>query len=79
MSMFSGALVLLQRCNGFPNAKMPRSRKRHHSRSRSKTRSRSLSGDRGHDKAKKPSSHEKDGKRRRLEESVASPQKRSIR
>ncbi|XP_048517476.1 chromatin assembly factor 1 subunit A isoform X1 [Dendroctonus ponderosae] len=58
--------------------RMPRSRKRHHSRSRSKTRSRSLSGDRGHDKAKKPSSHEKDGKRRRLEESVASPQKRSI-
>ncbi|XP_050304725.1 chromatin assembly factor 1 subunit A-like isoform X2 [Anthonomus grandis grandis] len=63
--------------NRFCNPQMPKSRKRHHSRSRSKTRSRSPSRDRSYEKEKKPNSHEKDGKRRRLDE-IDSPQKRSL-
>ncbi|KAL1509509.1 hypothetical protein ABEB36_004226 [Hypothenemus hampei] len=64
--------------NKFTQSAMPRSRKRHHSRSRSKSRSRSHSKDRNYERVRKQSPHEKDGKRRRLDDIVDSPHKRSI-
>ncbi|XP_060525220.1 chromatin assembly factor 1 subunit A [Cylas formicarius] len=54
---------------------MPRSRKRHHS--HSKSRSRSHSRDRSSERHKRIDSHEKDGKRRKID-SLDSPHKRSL-
>ncbi|XP_066150724.1 chromatin assembly factor 1 subunit A-B isoform X1 [Euwallacea fornicatus] len=61
------ATVIWGKFNHLSKNNMPRSRKRHYSRSRSRSESRSPSGDRGHDRIRKPGSHEKDGKRRRID------------